>query len=294
MFKRLLISTVAATAFLVSGVAHAKELMIGAKSYAEQQLLAEMTMQLLNGNGIEAKAMTGLGGSLMRQAMENKQLDICWEYTGTSLIIYNKITEPMGPEETYQRVKELDAKKGIVWLNPSKANNTYALAKRIGDLEGVNTLSDLAAAYQANQPLKMAISAEFSKRNDGLIGLQKAYDFKAGRANIVTMHSGLAYQALAEKQVDLGMVFSTDGRVAAMNFQILEDDLGFFPSYNMTPLILKEVLDAQPELGVLLNKLAAVLDDATMQRLNAEVSVDKKSVQEVSEKFLQENQLIAS
>ncbi|MBP6018279.1 MAG: glycine betaine ABC transporter substrate-binding protein [Burkholderiaceae bacterium] len=294
MFKKILISAVTASAFLLSGTAYSKELTIGAKSYAEQQLLAEMTEQLLNGNGISAKAMTGLGGSLMRQAMENKQLDICWEYTGTSLITYNKVMEPLGPEESYQRVKELDGKKGIVWLNPSKANNTYALAKRNGEMDGVESLSDLATAYKEGKPLKMAVSAEFNKRVDGLIGLQKAYDFKVGRANIVPMHAGLVYQALDEKQVDIAMVFATDGRISAMNFHVLKDDQGFFPSYNLTPLVLQEVLDAQPELGDLLNRLSAVLDDATMQRLNGEVSVDKKSVQEVAKKFLQEHQLIAS
>ncbi len=294
MFKRILISAVATSALLLSGTAAAKELIVGSKSYAEQQLMAEMTVQLLNGNGLPAKAMTGLGSSLLRQAMENKQLDICWEYTGTSLITYNKVTEPLGPEETYQRVKELDGKKGMVWLNPSKANNTYALAKRKGEMDDVATLSGLAAAYKAGKPLKMAVSAEFNKRVDGLIGLQKAYDFKVGRANVVPMHAGLVYQALDEKQVDIAMVFATDGRIAAMNFEVLQDDQDFFPSYNMTPVVLKEVLDAQPELAGLLNKLSAVLDDATMQRLNSEVAVDKKSVQEVAQKFLQEQQLIAS
>ncbi|HUG59999.1 MAG TPA: glycine betaine ABC transporter substrate-binding protein [Candidimonas sp.] len=294
MFKKILISTVAASAMLISGIAYAKELRIGAKSYAEQQLLAEMTEQLLNANGISAKAMTGMGSSLLRQAMENKQVDLCWEYTGTSLITYNKITERLSPEETYERVKELDAKLGMVWLNPAKANNTYALAKRIGDLDGVNTISDLAALYKDGKSVKLASTTEFAKRVDGLIGLQKEYDFKVGRANIVSMHPGLIYPALKDKQVDIGVVFSTDGRVASMNFQILKDDKGFFPSYNMTPVVLKEVLDAQPKLADLLNRLSAVLDNDTMQRLNGEVSVDKKSVQEVAEKFLQEQKLIAS
>ncbi|NYT63261.1 glycine betaine ABC transporter substrate-binding protein [Alcaligenaceae bacterium] len=294
MFKKILISTVTASAMLISGATYAKELRIGAKSYAEQQLLAEMTEQLLNANGISAKAMTGMGSSLLRQAMENKQVDLCWEYTGTSLITYNKVTERLGPEETYERVKALDAKLGMVWLNPSKANNTYALAKRIGDFEGVNTISDLAALYKDGKPMKLASTTEFAKRVDGLLGLQKEYDFKVGRANIVSMHPGLIYPALQDKQVDIGVVFSTDGRVASMNFQILKDDKGFFPSYNMTPVVLKEALDAEPKLADLLNRLSAVLDDDTMQRLNGEVSVDKKSVQEVAEKFLQEKKLIAS
>lgn len=294
MFKKILCSAVVGSLMLISGTVAAKELRIGAKSFAEQQLLAEMTEQLLNGNGIAAKAMTGMGSSLLRQAMENKQVDLCWEYTGTSLITYNKVTDRLSPEEAYERVKELDGKLGMVWLNPAQASNSYALAKRGGELDGITSISDLAASYQSKQDLKLASTTEFAKRSDGLLGLQKEYDFRVGRANIVSMHPGLIYPALQDGQVDIGVVFSTDGRVASMNFTILEDDQQFFPSYNMTPVVLQEVLDAQPELAELLNRLSAVLDNPTMQRLNGEVAVDKKSVQEVAQKFLLEQGLLPS
>ncbi|MCX5591411.1 glycine betaine ABC transporter substrate-binding protein [Alcaligenes endophyticus] len=294
MFKKILFSAVTASVMLMGSAALAKELRIGAKSFAEQQLLAEMTEQLLNGNGIAAKSMTGMGSSLLRQAMENKQVDLCWEYTGTSLITYNKVTERLSPEQTYERVKELDGKLGMVWLNPAQASNSYALAKRGGELEEINTISDLASSYQTDKALKLASTTEFAKRSDGLLGLQKEYDFRVGRANLVSMHPGLIYPALQEGQVDIGVVFSTDGRVASMNFTILEDDQNFFPSYNMTPVVLQEVADTQPEVVNLLNRLSAVLDNPTMQRLNGEVAVNKKSVQEVAQKFLQEQGLIAS
>lgn len=294
MFKKILFSAVTASVMLMGSAALAKELRIGAKSFAEQQLLAEMTEQLLNGNGIAAKSMTGMGSSLLRQAMENKQVDLCWEYTGTSLITYNKVTERLSPEQTYERVKELDGKLGMVWLNPAQASNSYALAKRGGELEEINTISDLASSYQSDKALKLASTTEFAKRSDGLLGLQKEYDFRVGRANLVSMHPGLIYPALQDGQVDIGVVFSTDGRVASMNFTILEDDQNFFPSYNMTPVVLQEIADTQPEVVNLLNRLSAVLDNPTMQRLNGEVAVNKKSVQEVAQKFLQEQGLIAS
>lgn len=293
MFKKILFSAVTASVMLMGSAALAKELRIGAKSFAEQQLLAEMTEQLLNGNGIAAKSMTGMGSSLLRQAMENKQVDLCWEYTGTSLITYNKVTERLSPEQTYERVKELDGKLGMVWLNPAQASNSYALAKRGGELEEINTISDLASSYQSDKALKLASTTEFAKRSDGLLGLQKEYDFRVGRANLVSMHPGLIYPALQDGQVDIGVVFSTDGRVASMNFTILEDDQNFFPSYNMTPVVLQEIADTQPEVVNLLNRLSAVLDNPTMQRLNGEVAVNKKSVQEVAQKFLQEQGLIA-
>src|SRR3546814_13414934 len=76
-----------------------------------------------------------MGSTVLRKAQVNGQVDVYWEYTGTSLITYNKIKERMSPEKTYETVKKLDAKKGLVWLNASKANNTYALVMREPEAE---------------------------------------------------------------------------------------------------------------------------------------------------------------
>ena len=106
------------------------------------------------------------------------------------------------------------------------------------------------------------------------------------------MDTGLVYQALRDAQVDVGLVFATDGRVPAFNFVILADDKGFFPSYALTPVVRKETLDKNPKLAEILNGLSAKLDDATMAKLNATVDVDKKSVEEVAAGFLKSQALV--
>src|SRR3546814_4796178 len=98
-----------------------------------------------------------MGSTVLRKAQVNGQVDVYWEYTGTSLITYNKIKERMSPEKTYETVKKLDAKKGLVWLNASKANNTYALVMREPEAEakGIKTISDLAKAHTYNADIVM-------------------------------------------------------------------------------------------------------------------------------------------
>ncbi|RYE81839.1 MAG: glycine/betaine ABC transporter substrate-binding protein, partial [Hyphomicrobiales bacterium] len=206
----------------------------------------------------------------------------------------NKVADKMDAAATYARVKELDAAKGLVWLNPSKANNTYALAMRKKDAEakGVKTLDDLAAKVTGGQALKFGCNAEFYARPDGLAPLQKAYGFDFGRENVVRMDTGLVYQALRDSQVDVGLVFATDGRVPAFDFVILTDTKGYFPTYAMTPVVRKETLDKNPKLAELLNGLSAKLDDATMARLNASVDVDKTSIEEVAASFLKAQSLV--
>lgn len=296
MLKRTFLGLAsAALAFAAAPLAaQAQTIVVGGKNYTEQQLMAEMTTQLLKAKGFTVDKRAGLGTAPLRQAQEAGQIDVYWEYTGTSLITFNKVTDKLDANATYAKVKELDAAKGLVWLEPSKANNTYALAMRKKDAEakGIRTLDDLATKVKGGQAMKFGCNAEFYARPDGLAPLQKTYDFDFGRENVVRMDTGLVYQALRDSQVDVGLVFATDGRVPAFDFVILKDTRGYFPTYAMTPVIRKETLDKNPTLAGILNSLSAKLDDATMAKLNASVDVDKKSIEEVATGFLKAQSLI--
>ncbi|MEK1890408.1 MAG: glycine betaine ABC transporter substrate-binding protein [Phyllobacterium sp.] len=280
--------------FSTATAGQAEGLKVGGKDFTEQYLVAEMTRLLLEKKGYTVEKKDGLGTSIVRAALETGEVDVYWEYTGTSLVTFNKVTDSLTPEETYAKVKELDAAKGLVWLAPSKANNTYALAIRQNNpkTDGITTLSDLAKAYKDGKEVLMGATAEFPKREDGLIGLEKKYDFKAGRANIRPMEIGLVYNALANGDIDVATVGATDGRIAAMKLILLKDDKNFFPNYALVPVVRKSTLDAHPDLEPLLDSLSAKLDDATMQRLNGEVDVEKKPIETVAKAYLDEAGLL--
>jgi len=286
-----------AAATLLASVATsslAQTIVVGGKNFTEQQIMSQMTAQLLQAKGFKPDVKAGMGSAVVRQAQENGQIDVYWEYTGTSLITYNKINDRLSPADTYAKVKELDAAKGLVWLNPSKANNTYSLAMNADDAkkQGIATISDLAAKVKSGAKLTFASNAEFYARPDGLKPLEEKYGFEFPRESVKRMDTGLVYQALKDHQVDVGLVFATDGRVPAFNFVILKDDKGFFPNYALTPVVRKQVLDANPKLADYLNALSSKLDDATMARLNASVDVDKKTVEDVARTFLKEQGLV--
>jgi osmoprotectant transport system substrate-binding protein len=272
----------------------ADAIVVGGKNFTEQQIMAEMTSQLLKAKGYKVDTRAGMGSTVLRKAQVNGQVDVYWEYTGTSLVTYNKIKERMSPEKTYQTVKKLDAKKGLVWLDPSKADNTYALIMREAEAKAKNirTISDLAKAVNGGQKLTFATNAEFAARPDGLRPLEKAYGFKFGMANVKHMDSGLTYQALRDKQVDVALAFATDGRIPAFHFVVLEDDKHYFPSYALTPVVRKDTLKAHPKLAALLDSLSAKLDNKVMAHLNASVDVEKKTVRDVAHGFLKQAGLI--
>jgi osmoprotectant transport system substrate-binding protein len=284
----------AAVGAFVATSAMAQTIVVGGKDFTEQLLLTEITAQLLEANGFTVDRRNGMGSQVVRDAQVNGQVDLYWEYTGTSLVTYNHVEEQLDAAETYARVKELDAAVGLTWLDPSAANNTYALAVQAENerTDGIRTLSDLAAAYNDGAGLVMAVNAEFPQRPDGLPGLEEAYGFTTTRADLRPMESGLTYQALNEGQVDIALVFATDGRIEAFNFRVLGDDRGFFPNYAIAPVVRTETLEANPSLSDPLNAMSAAIDDSVMQGLNAEVDVQRKSIEEVAAAFLSETGLI--
>ncbi|VVN32773.1 Osmoprotectant-binding protein OsmX [Pseudomonas fluorescens] len=281
--------------FGITGSASANStIVVGGKKFTEQQLVAEMTTQLLRANGYSVDKRPDLGSSILRAAQENGQVDVYWEYTGTSLVTYNKVTDKLDADETYKRISTLDAAKGITWLNPSKANNTYAFAMRKDEAEkeGIASLSDLAKKIGEGKAYKFASNAEFFSRSDGLRPLQETYKFEFPRKDVIRMDGGLTYQALRDGQVNVALVLSTDGRIPAFGFVVLKDDKGFFPSYALTPVIRTEVVKANPKIGELLNALSSKLDDDTIAGLNSRVDVGRESIESVSTEFLQKSKLL--
>lgn len=117
-----------AATLLFSSQTQAAPLVLATKSFTEQHILSAMTVQYLQKKGFQVQPQTNIAAVISRNAMVNKQIDITWEYTGTSLIIFNRIDKRMSPQETYDTVKRLDAKLGLVWLKPADMNNTYAFA----------------------------------------------------------------------------------------------------------------------------------------------------------------------
>lgn len=271
-------------------------LRIGARVFTEQTMLAELTAQYLRTKNYDVQITGGLGSNLARSAHESGQLDLLWEYTGVSLVAYNHVDEKLDSEQTYARVKELDAKKGLVWLSPSKFNNTYALAlpKKIADqYPQVGTMSDLTRVLKAEADQKhlVALDTEFANRSDGLVGMVKHYDMNLSRENTRQMDAGLVYTALRNGQVFAGLVYTTDGRLNAFQLKVLQDDKHYFPDYTAAPVIRKAYLDQHPDLAALLKPLADLLDDATMRALNARVDVDHESPSSVAADFLRQHPL---
>lgn len=293
----ILLSTVLLLAVLSAcGNGSDKEITVGAKNYTEQFLLAKMTTLILEENGYTVDEKSNLGSSALRKALENKQVDITWDYTGTGLVTYLGKDPIADMQEAYETVKKIDKEEnGIIWTDLADANNTYTVIMRQkqADELGIKSISDLAAYMNENDnPLTFATDAEFGNRKDGLPGIEETYGFEFPDENVKEMAIGLNYDALKNEEVDVSYGFSTDGRIKAFNFVNLEDDKGFFPAYNAAVAMTEETYENHPELEEILKPLADSLTDEKLRDLNYQVDINEKSVDEVAENYLTENGLL--
>ncbi|KAI3490623.1 hypothetical protein L1887_44784 [Cichorium endivia] len=275
-------------AALFTSQAMAAPLILATKSFTEQHILSAMTVQYLQKKGFQVQPQTNIATVISRNAMINKQIDMTWEYTGTSLIIFNHINKRMSPQESYETVKRLDAKHGLVWLKPADMNNTYAFAmqRKRAEAEHINTMSEMVAKIEQirkTNPDKnwlLGLDLEFAGRSDGMKPLQAAYKMDLDRPQIRQMDPGLVYNAVRDGFVDAGLIYTTDGRVKGFDLKVLEDDKGFFPSYAVTPVVRKDTLEANPGLEEALNTLSAQLNNDVITELNKKVDIDHQSPQQ--------------
>ncbi|MDF2912641.1 MAG: glycine/betaine transporter substrate-binding protein [Pantoea agglomerans] len=295
-------SVVALTAtLLLSQTAQAAApLVMATKSFTEQHILSAMTVLWLQKKGFEVVPKRNIATTIGRNALLNKQIDMVWEYTGTSLIIFNHINQLMSSQQAYETVKKLDARLGLVWLNPAPMNNTYAFAmtRERAEKEGISTMSQLVAKIEQvrktdpDHNWRLGLDLEFSGRSDGMKPLQKTYNLTLDRPQIRQMDPGLVYNAIRDGFVDAGLIYTTDGRVKGFNMKVLEDDKHFFPSYNVTPVVRQDVLASHPGLDTALNQLSAQITDEAITELNKRVDIDHQSPETVARDFLKSKNML--
>jgi osmoprotectant transport system substrate-binding protein len=257
---------------------------VGSKNFTEQFIVAELYAQALEAAGIKVERKINLGGTLIaHKALEESQIDVYPEYTGTMLLAVLK-AEPMTDRKAvYDKVKVEYAAKGLVLLNEAPLNNSYDMVVRpeTATLYKLETLSDLA---KVAKELKLGAGPEFRDRKDGIPGLKAKYgiEFKED----LQMAIGLRYQALASKQIDVVNGYSTDGMIGVLKLKRLKDDKNLWPPYYLVPVVRKDALDANPKIADVLNQVSALLNETVMAEMNYRVDGEKMEPKDVARDFL--------
>ncbi len=252
---------------------------IGAKSCTEQHILGEISALLLEKNSdIKVVRRFNLAGTaICFNALKTGSIDTYFEYTGTALL--DILKEPLIQKPLYPHVKAVFEKKhGITWLAPLGFANQYALIARAD--APFKKISDLK-----NYPkLRIAFDPEFSTRLEVDL-LKNSYPL---HWQSKLMDPILLYLSLAKDEVDVISGASTDGRLGDQRFRILKDDRHCLPKYEVAPIIKIASLERFPEVEKVFSLMTNAITVKEMARLNYQVEIERRSVQEVAAKFIAE------
>ena len=289
-----------ALAIVVSAGAASAQVVVSSKIDTEGGVLGNIILAVLNANGIETTDRIQLGATpVVRAAITAGEIDIYPEYTGNAAFFFEKADDPAwkNAAEAYQQAKTLDydANK-IVWLTPSPANNTWAIAVRedVAQENSLSTLSDFGQYVSGGGDVVLAASSEFVNSAAALPAFQTTYGFTLTPEQLITLSGGdtaatIAAAANQTNGANAAMVYGTDGGIAPSNLVVLEDDKGVQPVYQPAPIIREEVLKQHPEIETLLQPVFEKLDLETLQDLNGRVQVGGEPAKAVAEGFLTQN-----
>ncbi len=291
----------AALAFAVTiGAAHAQAVTVSSKIDTEGGVLGNIILAVLNANNIATNDRIQLGGTpVVRKAITAGEIDIYPEYTGNAAFFFEKADDPLWKDAAkgYAEAKKLDydANK-IVWLPPSPANNTWAIALRkdVADPNNLKTLSDFGKYVAGGGKVILAASAEFVNSAAALPAFQTTYGFTLKPEQLITLSGGdtaatIAAAANQTNGANAAMVYGTDGGIAPSGLAVLDDDKGVQPVYQPAPIIREAVLKEHPEIEALLKPVFEKLDLVTLQDLNGRVQVGGEPAKAVAEDFLKKN-----
>jgi osmoprotectant transport system substrate-binding protein/osmoprotectant transport system permease protein len=254
------------------------EVVIGAKTFTEQYILANLIADELDSAGFQTRTLESLGSTVAFDALVAGRIDCYVDYTGTIWVNYMKRTDNPGREAILAGVREWLEDQGIDLVAALGFENAYAFAmtrSRAAAL-GVRTIDDLVP-YAPR--LKLGGDYEFFGRPEWR-DLMARYGLAF--AKLVTMDSSLMYSAAATGEVDAISAFSTDGRIPAYDLVVLEDTRAALPPYDAVLLVNSATLQRVPALRAALAPLAGAIDGDAMRAANKHVDVDGGTVTEAA------------
>ena len=254
-------------------------LRIGSKRFTESYILAEVLAQTAAPHMRTAPVVRqGLGNTaIVYEALRSGAIDVYAEYTGTIALEILQGSASMTREDMNARLAPL----GLGVAVPLGFHDGYALAMRAADADQlqIKTLGDLAK----HPELKLGLSNEFIGRADGWQGLAARYGFTQKPTGL---DHGLAYDAIAAKQIDLIDIYTTDAKIDHLGLRVLQDDRGYFPRYDAVLLYRLDLPTRLPAAWAALQKLEGRIDERAMIAMNARAELQGAGFDTIARDFL--------
>ena len=269
------------------------DVIIGAKDFAESELLAYMGKVLLKEKaGLTAEIRSGIPAGVILDQLSKGEIDLYVEYTGTAFAkTFDRSPEGQSRDAIHKQVSaSWQTKHKVVWLPHLGFDNTFAVVMRRATAEqlGVKSIGDVA---KHREKLSIAVQPDFLTLKHGYPHLIDAYGlkFKGEPAQLETKER---YDACRKGDVDVIVGFATDGWLADEEFTVLKDEKKVFPPCEAAFVVRQGILKERPKARDALNTVAGKLTTSEMRDANAQVVIEAKKAEDVAREFLAKAGLI--
>lgn len=265
---------IAAAMFVQFGARGEDRIVIGAKSFSEQYVLARLIGQRLEKAGYAVEYRDGLGSAVVHSALTSSDVDISIDYTGTLWANQMKRSDNPGREATYQAIVDWERETyGVRVLGRLGFENNYGFAlreDRAAEL-GVNDLYDLA---RIAPQLTMGADPEFFERPEWF-AVRDAYGLRFAKQR--NFSPTFMYNALQSGEADVISAYTSDGRIAADNLVVMDDPKGALPSYDAL-ILLSPARAKDAALAAALEPLLDAIPVEAMREANYAVDRDQNKL----------------
>ncbi len=263
---------------------------IGAQDFGESAILAQVYGQALEAAGYPV-AQQALGGyrDLVFSSFESGDITFTAEYAASALEFLNgQAGEASGDiGATAAALSTQLASRQLVALDAAAAvdSNSFVVTPETAEALGLSAVSDLTDDLRLGGPPDCPDNASC------IPGLISVYGLDLS-ANFTPLDGGgpLTVTALQEGEIDVAILFSTDGIIADKGWVVLDDDKGLINADNIIPVTTDAVIAAYGDAFVtLVNKISAALDTAALTELNRQFGIELLDADAVAKTWLTDN-----
>lgn len=253
---------------------------IGTKNLTEQQILANLYKEVIETNtDYRVRIISGLDTtSFVQSALLSNDIDMYVEYTSTAFLeVFKHQFKHQSSSEIVKTLNEDYRKLGLELNSLLGFENSNAIICS-QYCDGIDTISDLDG-----QTFSFAAPAYFFERSDGYNLLTDEYDFS--NVEIVKADPVIIYQGIISGQIDVGLGFTTDAKLARGDINVLTDTDNVFPSYDAMLVTSGDFKTKYPEAAVAIEQINGTITTEEIQMLNDQVENQAMAVQEVANNY---------
>jgi osmoprotectant transport system substrate-binding protein len=269
---------------------------IASFNFPESVLLAELYGQALRSAGFRVEFALDLGArELVEPALIRGLVEFVPEYAGSALdfLAGDGSASPNEARTHLALTAALSARDvTVLSASPAQDRNGIVVTPSTASRYGLHDISDLSTHAPR---LTFGGPPECRHRQLCLPGLESVYGLTFKSFLPLDEGGPLTVAALEQGQVQLGVLFTSDGQIDAHGLVLLRDDRHLQPAENVTPIVREEVLARfGPKVARVADAISAALTTDELRAMNASILLQGRSPSAVAAAWLSSHGLDGS